>query len=206
MSLHEERRELLEILFQRSFRYADTPCFTLASGKKSHYYINGKATTLSHPRAQYLIGRLIFHRIKDLEIQGIGGLTLGADPIAVAVSLVSGLEGKPVPAFVVRKIPKAHGLGLSIEGDLPEHARVAVLDDVVTTGGSILQAVDALEAAGHRVVKALALVDRNEGGREALAQRGLTLEALYTIDDFMALHRASRAAGREGVRGGPRAG
>jgi orotate phosphoribosyltransferase len=121
----------------------------------------------------------------------VGGLTLGADPIALATAITSEAAGTPIAAFVVRKEPKGHGTAGWIEGPLPPDAPVAVVDDVVTTGGSTEKALDVLAQLGHPVRKVIALVDRNEGGREAIARRGVPFESLYTIDDFLALWNAS---------------
>jgi orotate phosphoribosyltransferase len=143
------------------------------------------------PQGATLVGRLVFDRVRGTGIRAIGGLTLGADPIALATAIASETAGAPVAAFVVRKEPKGHGTDQWIEGPLPPGAAVAVVDDVVTTGGSTEKALDILSRLGHPVRKVVALVDRNEGGREAIARRGVPFESLYTIDDFLALWNAS---------------
>jgi orotate phosphoribosyltransferase len=173
------RQELLALLREKS--YEERPV-TLASGRKSNFYVDGKQTAL-HPRGAELIGRLFFERLARFgEVDGVGGPTMGADPLATATSLVSSLEGRGVPAFIVRKEPKGHGTQSWIEGkkNLRNGARVVVLEDVVTTGGSSLKAVERVEAEGYRVVGVLALVDREEGGRETLAAKGYRFEALFT--------------------------
>ncbi len=187
------KQELLSLLFEKAFQYSDQPIFQLASGRTSRYYIDCKKVTLD-PYGAYLVGRLIFDRIKALKPQGIGGLTLGADPIAQAVSLVSYLHRQPIPAFVIRKAPKDHGSsalgggsGGWIEGNLRKGSRVVVVDDVVTTGGSTLKAIERLKAHGCRILQVLAIVDRHEGGAEAIAAQGLKLEPLFTIDDLLSL-------------------
>jgi orotate phosphoribosyltransferase len=184
-----ERDALLRLLFERSFRHSAEPVFRLASGVLSRYYLNGKLVTLD-PKGATLIGRLVFDRIRGTDIRGVGGLTLGADPIALATAIVSEAAGTPIAAFVVRKEPKGHGTEGWIEGPLPPGAPVAVVDDVVTTGGSTEKALDVLAQLGHPVRKVVALVDRNEGGREVIARRGVPFESLYTIDDFLALWNA----------------
>ena len=178
--------ELLDLICARSLKVSPTPVFKLASGAMSRYYVDAKRTSL-FPRGQYLIGKLVFDRIRDLRAKGIGGLTLGADPIALAVSLVSGLEGQPIPAFIVRKEPKSHGTERWIEGDLPKGARVVIVEDVVTTGGSTIKAIQRVAAEGHIVANVITLVDREEGGGEAIFKAtGLRLEALFTMRDILA--------------------
>lgn len=178
--------EVMDLLCRRSLKVSATPTFELSSGAVSRYYVDVKRVSLL-PRGQYLIGKLVFERIRPFDVQGIGGLTLGADPIALAVSLISGMEGKPIPAFIVRKEAKSHGTGNWIEGDLPKGARVVVVDDVVTTAGSTLMAVKRLTAEGHTVIRIIALVDREEGGREAILKAtGMTLDALFTLREISA--------------------
>ncbi len=176
------RAELLALLKEKS--YEERPV-TLASGKQSNFYVDGKQTSL-HPRGAYLIGKLFLERLAAFgPVDGVGGPTLGADPLGTATSLVSGLEGRPIPAFIVRKEPKGHGTQRWVEGqkNLPPGGRVVILEDVVTTGGSGLKAVANVESEGYRVLGVLALVDRQEGGREALEERGYRFEALFTKAD-----------------------
>lgn len=186
-----DRDALLRLLFERSFRYSVEPVFRLASGALSRYYLNAKLVTLD-PKGATLVGRLVFDRLRGTGVRAVGGLTLGADPIALATAIASEAAGEPLAAFVVRKEPKGHGTAQWIEGPLPPGVPVAVVDDVVTTGGSTEKALDILRQLGHPVRKVIALVDRNEGGREAIARRGVSFESLYTIDDFLVLWNASR--------------
>ncbi len=192
----DPRDQLLRLLVRHSFQYSADPIFTLASGRKSHYYINCKKTTFM-PEAMPLLGRLFFERIKAAEqrdgqrIDAVGGLTLGADPIAYATAYHSALEGTPIHAFSVRKEPKAHGSQKWVEGFEEAGARVAILEDVITTGGSTLKAIDGALHAGFKIAAVLALVDRQEGGREALQKLGYMLEAIYTAEDLMAVSRQS---------------
>jgi len=168
--MNEQLKELHQIIRQKSLRVGD---FTLSSGKKSSYYLDCRMTTLD-PRGALLIARLILERIRAERIQAnaIGGLTMGADPIAAAVAVVSGLEDKPLPAFIVRKETKGHGTQRSIEGyDGKAGSRVIVVDDVCTTGDSILKAADKAEEAGYEVVATFCVVDREEGGTELIAKR-----------------------------------
>lgn len=157
--------------------------FILASGKESSYYLDGRLVTLS-PEGAYLIGKLMFHQLRDLSVDAVGGLTMGADPVATAVAIVSHLEGKPIPAFLVRKAIKGHGKQKLIEGPLPAGARVAIVEDTVTTGESALQAIAAVEDAGCSVVIVLALVDRQEGARELLTQKGYDFAPLMTVAEL----------------------
>lgn len=180
------RDRLLNLLKEKSFRRGK---FILASGKESDLYIDCRPVTL-HPEGAYLVGKLLFERLQRAsseEVRGVGGLTLGADPIATAVSLISYLEGKPIPAFIIRKEAKKHGRGLWVEGiaNLPEGTPVAIVEDVVTTAGSTLKAIDRAREEGLRVLRVLALVDREEGGRENLKDHGYELEALFSRRDFI---------------------
>lgn len=180
-----DRERLRDLILRKSFRSSERPEFKLASGQMSRIYIDCKKVTLD-PEGSALIGRLLFQKIKDLQLDGIGGLTLGADPIAVAVALTSHLEGRPVQAFIIRKEAKGHGSRAWIEGNLSEGSRVVVVEDVVTTGGSALQAIERLVGHGCKILKVLALVDRMEGGREHIEAKGHRLESLFTVEDFSA--------------------
>ncbi|MCK5236563.1 MAG: orotate phosphoribosyltransferase [Deltaproteobacteria bacterium] len=163
------KQKLIEILYKQSFKYDPDFGFTLASGKKSDIYVDVKKTVLSANGIE-LTGRAIFNIIKDKKVDGIGGLTLGADPLAYSAAMVSNQEGAPLNVFIVRKEAKKHGTQRWIEGVLSEGARVIVVDDVVTTGGSTIQAIEKAKEAGFEVVAALALVDREEGGYEAVSE------------------------------------
>lgn len=184
------RRRLQEKILDQAFQVADSPVFKLVSGAVSRFYFNCKHVTLD-PEGMFLIGHLIFDKIRDLNVQGIGGLTLGADPIANAVSYTSWIQGRPIQAFVVRKAQKEHGIPARIEGNLREGDRVVVVDDVITTGGSTIQAIRACKAAGLHVVRAVVLVDRQEmNGRQNILEEVDTVEALVLRDEIMALHEA----------------
>ncbi len=180
--------KLLGLFFQRSFRYSETPSFQLTSGKMSSFYIDCKKVSLD-PEGAFLIGEQIFDRIKNLPVEGVGGMTLGADPIATAVSLVSFLKNRPIPAFIVRKEPKGHGSQQQVEGALPPNAKLVVVEDVVTTGGSTARTIEVLKKEGYSVLKVIALIDRKEGGAERIASLGVGFESLFTIDDLMRLTR-----------------
>lgn len=179
------REKLLDLLKEKAYRKGK---FILTSGKESDFYIDCRPVTL-HPEGAYLVGKLLFERLRTSseKIQGVGGMTLGADPIATAVSVVSYLEGSPIHAFLIRKEPKKHGRGLWVEGiqNLPEGTEVAIVEDVVTTGGSTLKAIERAREEGLRVIRVLAIVDRDEGGRENLKKYGYELESLFSRRDFV---------------------
>ena len=166
-SLRRNRERLQQLLKRHSLKFGD---FTLVSGRKSKFYFDSKKTTLL-PEGSYLAALEILQAIREhgIEADAIGGMTLGADPLVCPVAALSQIEGPPIRAFIVRKAAKGHGTERRIEGELEPGSRVIVLDDVVTTGGSTLSAIEATEAAGHRVVAVLSLVDREEGGAAKLA-------------------------------------
>ncbi len=174
----------MQIIREKSY---EKGAVTLTSGRKSHFYVDGKQTTLD-PEGGYLAGKLFHEMIKrsKIPVEAVGGPTLGADPIVTAISIISYLEGVPIPAFIIRKEPKKHGTTLWIEGEknLKPGTNVAVVEDVVTTGGSILRAIEIAKAQGLQVVQVLALVDREEGGRENLAKDGYILESIFTKSDI----------------------
>ena len=184
---------LLTLLAHRSARRGQ---FTLASGRESTFYIDARLTTMS-PDGLALIGPLALEVLQGeasaWEVDAVGGLTLGADPISYAIAYASAATPKPLRAFTVRKEAKAHGTGKLVEGPFREGDRVAVIEDVITTGGSALRAVQAIRAAGGDVRGVLALVDREEGGREALHAAGLAVIALTCASEI--LPRAPGGAG-----------
>ena len=177
-------RELVQLLASRSARRGD---FTLASGRLSSLYIDARLTTMS-PEGLTVIGPLGLEALHhtNWRVDSIGGLTLGADPIACAIAYASATGHAPLRAFTVRKEPKAHGTRRVIEGPFQAGDRVAVIEDVITTGGSALKAVQAVTDAGGTVLGVLALVDREEGGRETLEASGLEVIALTRASDILA--------------------
>lgn len=181
-----EKQRLKEILLEKSYRQGT---FTLTSGKTSDFYIDGKQTTLSAEGA-YLCGRLLFDLIREenTPIQAVGGMTLGADPLVTAVSIVSYLEKAPIPAFIVRKEAKGHGTGNYIEGlkNMPPECTVALIEDVVTTGGTLLKVIERVEAQGFKVGLVATVVERQEGGSEELAKAGYRLKAIFTREQLLA--------------------
>jgi orotate phosphoribosyltransferase len=178
------KERLLELIIEKAFRYSDQPVFKLISGRMSNYYFNCKAVTL-HPEGMHLIGNIVFDLIKDLNVQGIGGLTLGADPIAYAVSYTSFLKGKFIEAFVVRKTPKSHGTMQWIEGNMNPGDRVVIVDDVITTGKSTIEAIIRAKENGLKIVKVIALIDRQESGKEAVEELDFKVESIITRDEVM---------------------
>ncbi len=179
-----EREKLKELILERSLKVAEEAIFKLSSGKMSRYYVDLKQITFD-PEGAYLVGKLMYDLVKDFNPDGVGGLTLGADPIAYAVSFVSYSEGNPIKPFVVRKEPKGHGMGRQIEGLLAEGSRVAVVEDVVTTAGSSLKAVRACREAGFEVLGVFTIVDREEGGKENVEREGLKLYSLFKLSELL---------------------
>lgn len=188
MDLIKAKNRLLEILLEKSFKYDEKPTFPLASGKMSNYYINCKATTLNS-EAMNLIGYIFYDKIKTLHVNAIGGLTQGADPIAVATAMISGIEDNPINAFVVRKETKKHGLKLPIEGNIHDGDRVVIVDDVVTTGQSTIEAIEKAKKENLDVVKIIVLIDRQEGGKENIEKYKVPFESIFTKDDLIKLHK-----------------
>jgi orotate phosphoribosyltransferase len=180
MTTHER---LISILAERSARRGQ---FTLASGRQSTLYIDARLTTMS-PDGLALIGPLALAALRESSWQAdaIGGLTLGADPISYAIAYASASTDAPLRAFTVRKEAKAHGTGRLIEGPYREGDRVVVIEDVITTGGSALRAVEAIRSAGGSVSGVLALVDREEGGRDALEDAGLPVIVLARASEIV---------------------
>lgn len=182
----DDKARLKAILLEKSYRKGK---FKLSSGKESDFYIDGKQTTLS-AEGGYLTGKLLFEMIREsgTKIEAVGGMTLGADPIVTAVSVVSFLEKAPIPAFIVRKESKKHGTEAYLEGqqNIPAGATVALVEDVVTTGGTLIKVIDRVEAQGYRVGLIATIIDREEGGAEALAEKGYPLKALFTRTSLLA--------------------
>ncbi len=174
----EMKRRLARLLLEKSYREGD---FTLTSGKKSEYYFDGKQTAL-HPEGAWLIGHLFNSLLADIEpLVAVGGMTLGADPLVCATSVVSYASPRPLAAFIVRKTPKGHGTNEYIEGlaNLPKGAPVAMLEDVVTTGGSLLTACERVKDAGFVIKAVCTVLDREEGGAEKLLEAGYPLRRLF---------------------------
>lgn len=181
----EHRRRLARLLREKSYREGS---FVLASGRKSDYYFDCRVTALS-AEGSWLIGTLFNDMLAPLAIKGVGGMTLGADPLVSAVTVISHERARPLAGLLVRKEAKNHGTGQFVEG-LANFARgdqVAMLEDVVTTGGSLLKACERVAASGIGIAAACCILDREEGGREALARAGYNLLALYTRRELLEL-------------------
>lgn len=175
-----DREKLIALFHERALKFGD---FTLASGKKSTYYLDGKQITL-HSIGLRLVSLGLLDLLKDVDYSAIGGMVIGADPIVGGVLVAAAEQGKSLDGFLVRKEPKGHGTQRYVEGPLKPGAKVVVIDDVVTTGGSALQAVDRLLEFGCTVSCVVGIVDRKEGGAANFEKRGLPFRSLLSIEDF----------------------
>jgi orotate phosphoribosyltransferase len=196
MSIDEMRERLGGIILERSFRYSDNPPFTLASGRQSNFYFNCKPTTLD-PEGMNLIGSIIFDMVKESEITAAGGLTLGADPIANALSVISYQKGRPIKSFIVRKDVKNHGTKSAIEGNVQAGEKVLIIDDVITTGASTIMAIEQALKAGLIVDRVITLIDREEGGRENIQKHVGCIESILNRTQIMAI-RAKKISDKGG--------
>lgn len=180
------RQQLLDLICQVAYKEGD---FTLSSGQKSDYYINGKQVTL-HAQGGLMVARILLNML-PADTVGVGGLTLGADPMVSAVSIAGAYEGRPVTPLIIRKEAKGHGTQAYVEGPtLPAGSAVVILEDVVTTGASAMKAVERLRAAGYVVNEILSLVDRQQGGRALYESEGLSFRPIFTIDQIKAYWRS----------------
>ena len=187
------KNRLMEIILEKSFQYAEEPVFKLVSGGVSSFYFNCKPTMLD-PEGKELIGRLIFTLIRDLDVSAIGGLELGSVPISSAVSLISQLEGKPIRELIVRKERKDHGIPAKVEGEFVAGEKVVVVDDVITTGGSTIKAIEALQELGLKVSKVVVLVDREEmNGRQNIQKLCPEVVALIKRSEVMEIYKNRKA-------------
>ncbi len=190
---------LRQMLFNLSYREG---AFRLTSGKESDFYIDCKQTTLSAEGA-YLCGMLIHNQImkSNIRIAGVGGMTLGADPLVTAVSIISFLRKRSIPAFIIRKERKGHGTGSWIEGilNIPFESKVTLVEDVVTTGGTLIKAIKRTEEAGLKVAQVITIVDREEGGREALYEIGHELIPLFLRRDILAIKEGEMYENRQPI-------
>jgi orotate phosphoribosyltransferase len=182
----DEKERLIAVIKQHSFQRSEKPIYRLSSGNMSTFYFDLKKTTYS-PEGQYLIGSLVFKMIKELGLRpkGIGGLTMGADPIALATAYTSYLRNEPIEAIVIRKEPKGHGTMNQIEGNVSAGDDVIIIDDVVTTGGSTIKAIESAQRAGLHIPAVFILLDRCEfDGRQNIERLGYPVYSLLTIKDF----------------------
>ncbi len=183
MNKDDIREKLFTLLYTKSFMYRDDPPFKLASGEMSPYYFNCKAVTLD-PEGCSLVGSMMFEELKELNADAVGGLTLGADPISLAASLEAFRNNDRIYPLIVRKEAKKHGTQKWIEGNLEGVNRVVAIDDVITTGGSTIKAIDRMREAGLDVIRTLVIIDREEGGRENIEAKGVEVVSLFKRTEF----------------------
>lgn len=181
MSIENYKSRLLELLKEHSLVIGKVK---LSSGKESDYYLDERVVTLSAEGA-YLTAKVILNMLKGVEFDAIGGPTVAADPIIGAVTAISHADGCPTAGFIVRKEPKGHGMGKQTEGPLKSGDKVVIVDGTMTTGGSVLKAIDVVEKMGCEVVKTILLIDRLEGGREKIEEAGYDFAAVFTRDDLL---------------------
>ncbi len=184
--MDNKKAQLIEYIKKYSFQRSDTPVYKLSSGNVSTFYFNLKKTTYS-PEGQYLVGNLVFDKVRELGLKprAIGGLTMGADPIATATAYTSHIRKEPIEAMVIRKEPKGHGTMSQIEGNVKTGDEVIIIDDVVTTGGSTIKAIEAARNAGLKIIAVIILLDRGEfGGRQNIERLGYPVYSVLTIRDF----------------------
>ena len=185
MSKSASRARLAEIIRKRSFGRGE---ITLASGRKSDFYFNLKPTMLD-PEGAALLAELTYEALKDDQLDFVGGLEMGAVPLAGAIAQLSWIKGHPISAFFVRKKPKEHGARLAVEGlakgESLQGKRIVIVEDVTTTGGSALKAVEAVRDAGGEIVLVFTMVDREEGATEAFAEAGMQFRSLYKATEFL---------------------
>ena len=182
------KARLAALLYEKSYMEGD---FTLSSGRKSDYYFDCRQTSLN-PEGAWLIGSIFFRMLQGSGAQAVAGMTMGADPLVTAVSMAAYDNGLHLPALIVRKEPKGHGAGRAVEGlaNVPAGAGVVMLEDVVSTGGSVLKACKRVEEAGLRVLSVMCILNRQEpGGAEAFAEAGHSLRAMYTREELVSLAR-----------------
>ena len=188
------KKRLIDLIIERTFRFSDKPMFKLASGKMSSYYFNCKPATLNS-EGMYLIGNLLYDLIKSRtswKARGVGGLTLGADPISNAIAYTCYLKGEEMESFVVRKEPKKHGTMLWVEGNVGNGDKVIIIEDVITTGGSTIKAIDRAKKCGLKVLGVIVLIDRQEGGKEKIEAKGVKVETLLTREEIFEVYRKKR--------------
>jgi len=181
-TLEEMRSGLRKVLMSKSVITGKV--FTLASGKTSDFYVDARVSTLD-PAGAYYCGHLLLDLMKDQAVDAVGGYAIGADPIVTAMALISHELGRPLPAFIIRKEEKTHGTRRAIEGNFPEKGRVILVDDVITSGGSILKGAAQVEAQGGSVAMILGVIDRQEGGRETIEAAGYPFRAIFTREELL---------------------
>jgi orotate phosphoribosyltransferase len=176
------RDRLKQILIEKSVITGRE--FKLASGKTSNFYVDARITTL-YPEGAYLCGKIFLEMLKDFKVDAVGGYSIGADPIVTAIAVLSHQANNPIPAFIIRKEEKSHGTGRIIEGNFPQNGKVAIFDDVITSGGSILRGAAQVEKHGGKVEVVMAVLDREEGGREKIEDAGYKFLSIFTKKEFI---------------------
>ncbi len=187
------KKEIMPFLLERAFLYNPDNPFTLASGKKSPYYLDCRKITLYGPSYK-LIGELFWEELRYTDIEGVAGMSMGADPIVCSILSSALNEERYLEGILIRKEPKKYGTGKQLEGRFWEGMKIAVVEDVVTTGGSLLKAIEACEKEGLNIVKVLALVDREEGGKEAIKEKGYDLKAFFTLSEIVSAFQNLRSS------------
>ena len=181
--LEKMRSELILMLLDKSFKYSEESSFKLVSGRMSRFYVNCKPTIL-YPRGMYLTGHLILDAIKDISVDGIGGLQFGACPISDAVAYTSEIKNQCIKSFSIRKELKDHGVINWIEGDMKPGDSVVIIDDVATTGGSTIKAIERARESNLEVIKVVILVDRQEGGLDNIRKYVSDVSAIITKEEL----------------------
>ncbi|MCX6579910.1 MAG: orotate phosphoribosyltransferase [Candidatus Aminicenantes bacterium] len=181
-SIPEMKDRLKQILLEKSVISGRE--FKLASGRTSNFYVDARVTTL-YPEGAYLCGKIFLEMLKDFKVDAVGGYSIGADPIVTAIAVLGFQENNPIPAFIIRKEEKSHGTGKIIEGNFPPNARVAIFDDVVTSGGSILTGAQRVKDQGGTVEVVMAVIDREEGGKEKIEGAGYQFRSIFTKKDLI---------------------
>jgi orotate phosphoribosyltransferase len=176
------RDRLKQILIEKSVITGRE--FKLASGKTSNFYVDARITTL-HPEGAFLCGKIFLEMLKAFKVDAVGGYSIGADPIVTAIAVLSHQANNPIPAFIIRKEEKSHGTGRIIEGNFPKNGKVAIFDDVITSGGSILRGAAQVEKHGGKVEVVMAVLDRQEGGREKIEAAGYKFLSIFTKKEFI---------------------
>ncbi len=181
--MNDDRAQLFQILKEKAFFRGK---FILSSGKESSFYLDARLVSLS-PAGAYLTGKVMLEMIKDDKVDAIGGPTLGADPMVGAIASLSFQANKPINTFIIRKQPKPHGKQQQVEGpELKEGFTVVIIDDVATTGKAFVESIEVLQKMNIKIAKAICIIDRNEGAREALAKYNVPLAPIFTINEFLA--------------------
>ncbi len=185
MDLHEHKARLAAILYEKSYLAGD---FTLTSGRKSDYYFDCRQSSL-HPEGAHLVGSIFFEMLKNMDVKAVAGMTMGADPLLTATSLAAFAGGRFLPALIVRKTPKGHGTARSVEGlaNVAPGDRVVMLEDVVSTGGSVIKACELVKEAGLVPVSIFCILNREEGAAETIEAAGYPLRSIFTRNDLLSL-------------------